>query len=260
MLIYHHIHLGFDNKTGYSLGTEGLLKRMDVQGVDKAVVFSCPNVPPLDKNPYERENERVLTESFGEPKLIPFMFVHPYLDTPEYVNATKDHFKGFKIYSSARGIEYSYSKIQNTEVFDVIRSTGKPLLVHTSLREGGRARDLVEVIRRYSGPVILAHLARLSSLDLDLVSGLKNSYLDLAPLNVLLNNPQFLANTSELPEAIRDLSPEKIVNYLKGRFTGRLIWGTDSPWCDHLSPDGYRGEVNLFKRLGLGEVCINLVE
>jgi predicted TIM-barrel fold metal-dependent hydrolase len=260
MLIDSHVHLGKDYyKTGYSLSKEELLKKMDKFQIDKSIIFSCPNVFPFDKNPYEKENQFIINSAHTEPRLIPFMFVHPWKDTIEYIHSNQNFFKGFKIACNARNMEYCYDDLFNNPVMNLISSMGKPLIVHIGLKERQRAKNLVQLLKRYKSKVVLAHSARLFSYDLDLISKFPNVYLDLSPLNVLISCNNFLPPASELPRIIKDKKPAEIINYLSSLFEKRLIWGTDTPWCDNLCLEGYEKEVKLYRELNLENSCSNLL-
>jgi hypothetical protein len=259
MIIDHHVHLGVDsNKTKYTLSKESLLEKMDIMGVDKSIVFPCPNIPPRDKNPYLPYNQEIKDQTQNQSRLIPFMFVHPYLDDSKYISSMKESFKGFKLYNSAKDMEYEYNNIHNTETIKSISSESKPLIVHTSLFKGGRARDLIPFIQSYSGPVAVAHIARMSHSDLELISKIENVYIDLSPFNTMLKNPHFLS-LNEIHPSIRDLNPIEIIDYLTQMFGNRIVWGTDSPWCDNLNFNGYKEEVDIFKELVLSNICSSLV-
>lgn len=62
------------------------------------------------------------------------------------------------------------------------------------------------------------------------------------------------------PSELKNLNQEKVVEYLHKKFPKRLLWGTDSPWCDNLSKEGYKGEVDLMKRLDLENICVNIFD
>ncbi len=251
MIVDHHVHLGRDNKTGYSLNGKALFSKMDKYGIDRSVVFSCPNVVPLDCNPYIDGNSFVLDAASNNSRLIPFMFVHPHKDSLEYLESAASLFEGFKIYSSAEGMAYDYSSLESSEIFDFMSSSRKPLLAHTSLSGEGSAKSLVNLASYYNGPFLVAHAARLNLGDLELLSRHQNVHIDISPFSTMLENPNFLDKSYLKEECFSKLDPFAIVGYLYKLFEGRLIWGTDSPWCDELSEKGYGKEVELFRKLNI---------
>lgn len=256
-IIDHHVHLGKDyNKTNYSLSADELISQMDSCGVDKSVIFSCPNIKPSSKNPYEKENNFILSKS--SVRLIPFMFIHPYFDDVKYIKSLHKDFLGFKIYCSAKDVAYNYRNIQNTDVFNFVKSTGKPLIAHIGVNEGERAKDLVNAINSYEGEFIVAHAARFFDEDLKEISKIKNVYLDLSPLNIMLSYPRYLPLKTEFSIKLSIFSPENVLKYLYDLFENRLIWGTDSPWCNFIRSNGYAEEVSLYKKLNLETICHNI--
>ena len=261
MIIDHHVHLGQDFYTGFSLNRENLLKKMDSSEIDKSIVFPCPNTQEWCNNPYAFDNLSIIDEANKSPdRLIPFMFVHPVLDKLSGVRDLFSKVSGFKLHSSPHVLHYNYNNVSSSEIISAMSSTGKPIIIHTGLREGSRARDALDIAKNHNGPVIFAHFARLSLPDLELLSGLKNTYLDLSPLGFLLNNPTYLARYMDRPSELKNLNQEKVVEYLHKKFPKRLLWGTDSPWCDNLSKEGYKGEVDLMKRLDLENICVNIFD
>ena len=258
IIIDHHVHLGKDcNKTGYSLSKEQLISDMDYNCIDKSVVFACPNILPSKENPYRKENELILSAAQKNNRLIPFMFIHPFLDKVEYIQSNQHYFAGFKIYCSAKEMEYQYQDMPNTEIFRYLNGIDKPLIAHIGMHEGERAKNIINTIELYKGPVIITHAARFFDQDLKNISILKNVYLDVSPLNVMLTNKKYLPNISEINSKIADFSEINTLNYLKGLFEERIIWGTDNPWCNFICEDGYSKEVELYRRLNLEQICHN---
>ncbi len=250
MIIDHHVHLGFDLKTGFSLTAKDLLKKMDEYGIDRSIVFACPNLSLRKRNPYLQANAKILKVSKNSSRLIPFMFVHPFLDDVEKIKKLHGPFAGFKIYSSAQGMEYSYGDLTSSEQMKTILKTEKPILFHIGKYAGERPSDLIEIASQTSFPIILAHCGRLFGKDLKEISKLKNVYLDVTPLQTSLEHSFFLKDQKEIPKKIRDMDMEKILIYIEGLFgKERILWGTDTPWCDVLGSKGYGGEVEALKKL-----------
>lgn len=251
MRINHHVHLGHDyNRTGFKFSSKELDYEMKISEVDKAVIMCCPNVYPKS-NPYYDDNQIILNESLKNNKFVPFMFVHPYLDSVEAVEKNHEKFSGFKIYSHAKGMKYVYDNLIESEVFRFILRTNKPVLVHTGVQEGEHAGSFFEIIETYSDTkFIFAHANRLYDKELSNISKLNNVYLDICPLETLLSNPSlFLADKMQLNESVLNFNVEEVINYLAKLFGNRLVWGSDSPWCNNFSNKSYFGEVNILKIL-----------
>ena len=251
MLIDHHVHLGVDlNKTNFSLTLEELLKKMLALGIDKSVVFSCPNITPRLVNPYAIENEQIYLAFLQEPdKVIPFMFVHPFRDSLDYLNENQARFKGFKVYSHARGMEYSYADLLSSPQLKFLASTGKPMLFHTSKISGGRIGEAMSFIRGVTNPLAFAHSGRLFHKDLVAAARYSHVFIDIAPLATNLTKPDlFMAPEQERQQGLT-LNHSSVISYLNSLFSERVIWGSDTPWSDRIISQGYAAEVEVLKEL-----------
>jgi predicted TIM-barrel fold metal-dependent hydrolase len=243
-----HVHIGYDEKTQFSLNQKDLSKKIDQFELDGAVIFSCPNVKIKNEDPFKDANNLVLEASKKDNRLIPFMFVHPFLDSPLYVQNFQDHFKGFKLYPKTVGMEYSYRPLRG-EIIDLLGETGKPLLFHTDFREGHRILDLIHLIKRISNPCLLAHCGDLINEDLREASELPNVIIDVSPMATMIERG-FYIDTEKRNKKLEILRTDSILDYLFELFGNeRIIWGSDSPWCDHLSGRGYESEIEILRKM-----------
>ena len=260
-MIDHHIHLGKDTLTGFYLETKTLSKRLDKFNLSGAIVFSCPNVRYNKKNPYKEGNKKIINASLNDQRFIPFLFVHPYLDRLDYLEREADSFKGFKLYPRASDMEYSYNDISNRRIIDLIIESTKPVIFHTGFRDGSRIKDLIWILERKKSPVVLVHSGDLIEEDLIKASKYEQSYIDVAPLATMLER-DFFVNPQRRPFKLRELASKKVLNYLKNIFgSERIVWGSDSPWCDYLIKEGYEKEVRISKlmeELGLNKSFLEL--
>jgi hypothetical protein len=252
MRIDHHTHIGKDTERWkFEMTVDELRSKLDQFFIDKAVVFACPNLIRKE-NPYMKDNEMVLEAAEKDERIIPFMFIHPYLDTLDYIENAHADFKGFKIYCNAHDLGYSYAEIYTEEKIQKVMGYQKPVLFHIAKNEGERAKDLIKIINDYSDtPIILAHCARLFDDDLKALSKYKNVFIDISPLSSLLENRKmFLAGEEYWPKEI-DYNAEKdkmigqVLDYFKVMYNGRILWGSDAPWCDHMLPEKYAGEIKV---------------
>jgi len=251
MIIDHHVHLGLDtNKSGFSLTAEELMRKMNLYGIDKSIVFACPNITPKDKNPYQEENKKILAASRKYKQLIPFMFVNPFLDTIDYLEKTQVMFSGFKVYATANQMGYSYSKALDKKQMQMLIEIGKPMLFHTGKVEGSRVDDLLCIIKASKGLILLAHSGRLFKQGLERVAKYDHVYIDISPIvtNIELEKI-LLAPPEERDLKLSKINPQKVIDYLERLFNGRVIWGSDTPWCDNLIKEGYKREIEVRKYL-----------
>jgi len=257
-IIDHHVHLNSDPKIGFCLDWRTVSHRLDHYELDGAIIFSTPNVSYSNKNPYLGVNRMILQASKDDKRLIPFSFIHPFYD--ETANFEKEHeqFKGFKLHQRARHLEYSYGQLHKSKVAEFIISTNKPVFFHTGYREGARIKDLSYVAENRKSHLVFSHSGDLIDSDLRLVKKYENVYIDVSPLVTMIERNFFV----ELPRRsteLRILNISNILNYLAKLFgKKRIIWGSDSPWCDNLIEEGYRKEVDVGKYMLEEGFCTNI--
>ncbi len=248
-MIDHHVHIGYDKKTAFSLFQKDLSERLNKYKLDGAIVFSCPNVQPKERNPYQEGNALVLATSRKDKRLIPFMFVHPFLDRTNYISDNQNSFRGFKLYPKSLDMEYDYRKLNGTTTEFLIH-TQKPIIFHIDAREGHKISDLVSFIKKKdSGKIVLAHSGDLIEEDLIFASEYPFIFMDTSPLATMLHN-KFFADTYMRPKQLKTLTVYSILNYLIEKFgKQRLLWGSDAPWCDNLIKGGYEKEVAISRKM-----------
>ncbi len=184
-MIDHHVHLGIDPKTGFSLDAKTLSNKLDLFGIEKTIIFACPN-QKTQVNPYKSSNEEVLKASYQDCRFIPFMFIHPLLDRLDYLEKNLKNFLGFKIYSEATEMQYSYLSLSDKKTTDLIAESSKPVIFHTGFKEGSRIKDLIWILERKSSPVVFVHSGRLIDEDLKKASQYENVFMDVSPLVTML--------------------------------------------------------------------------
>jgi len=244
-MIDHHIHLGKDALTGFSLSEEMVTKRLDKFHLGGAVVFSCPNISYTNENPYSKNNKKVYKSSIDEKKFIPFMFVHPLLDRFGYIEREQEKFKGFKFYPRAVSMEYHYKDISNRRIIDLVSESSKPAVFHTGFREGSRIKDLVWMMKRKKSPLVFVHSGDLIERDLKIASKYENVFIDISPLATMISK-NFFINSNRRHPNLKILTPKNILSHLKNLFgIERIVWGSDSPWCDNLINEGYNEEIKI---------------
>ncbi|MFA5174577.1 MAG: amidohydrolase family protein [Candidatus Pacearchaeota archaeon] len=248
-MIDHHVHLGKDTKTKFYLDPKTISNRLDLFNLKGAIIFACPHQNNSKFNPYEKANNQVYSASLINKRLIPFMFVHPILDKLEYVTKEETKFKGFKLYPRSINQEYSYDYISDRRIIDLISESKKPAIFHTGFREGSRIKDLIWILERKDSPVIFVHSGDLIDEDLQRASRYPNVYIDVAPLNTMLER-EFFVDKNKRNKAVSKLNVDNILNYLSNLFgKQRVLWGSDSPWCDNLIEEGYKKEIEILEKM-----------
>jgi len=247
-MIDHHVHLGTDCRTSFSLDIKTLSKRLDSFGIEKAIVFACPN-QKREINPYKEFNGNILEASRQDNRVLPFMFIHPLLDELSYIEKNQEKFSGFKLYPRAVDMEYHYGFISSSRILDLIVESSKPIIVHTGFRIGNRIKDLSWLLERKKSPVVFVHSGDLMDEDLRDSSRYENSFVDVSPLITMIEK-DFFVGAERRDKKLKELSPDKILNYLKSLYgKERIIGGTDSPWSDNLIENGYEREINVLRRM-----------
>lgn len=247
-MIDHHVHLGYDEKTHFSLIPEELSKRLDRFGLEGAIIFSCPNVSLKNKNPFEEGNRLVFEASRRDKRLIPFMFIHPILDEFSYIQSSQRSFMGFKLYPKTTGMEYDYRDL-NKDVKGVLDEIRKPLLFHTGSKEGHRIMDLIHFIRDTSNRCILVHCGDLIDEDLRAAAELPNTIIDISPMATMIERG-FYTGSKNRDKKLKILTADYIIDYLIWLFgPERIVWGSDAPWCDYLIKGGYKREVEILRKM-----------
>ncbi|MEM4605457.1 MAG: amidohydrolase family protein [Candidatus Pacearchaeota archaeon] len=242
-IVDHHVHLGTDLRTGLSLSLEELLCRMEKYTISRAVVFPMPNVFP-SLNPYKKENLKIYEYSLFDNRIIPFMFVHPFLDNEEYFTSNERFFKGFKLYCSAKDLEYKYNLLRFSSIFNNLLTSSKPKISHIGLDEGERPKDLLDFCSSSNANIIITHCGRFFLDDLKEISVFENVYLDISPFLTMIKNQDFVPKFKKF--FLSKEHPIKITDYFLNLFNERVLFGTDSPWCDLLLEGGFNKEINFY--------------
>ena len=187
--------------------------------------------------------------SRGEEHFVPFMFVHPFLDSPRYLEGNSPDFTGFKLYPRAQGMEYNYEDLALLRNTDFLLSTQKTLIFHTGFRPGTRIKNLLWLRERAKGNVVLVHTGDLIEEDLERVKDIPNMYIDMSPLMTMICRNFFVASPQR-PKSLERVSVGNILDYLREMFVPeKILWGSDSPWCDNLTKEGYSGEIDVLNEM-----------
>ena len=247
MKIDHHVHLGIDWKFNYSMSGNEIIILMNRFGIDQSIVFPCPFQDFSYENPYSIANGYVLHSAMTfSNKLIPFMFVHPFMDTKEEVEGLANKFQGYKFYNQAG--EYDYRDLSSSNIADYIFNQKKPVVFHIGATKKGKPSTLIDTVDSFpETPFYLAHSGRLFKQDLENLSSRPNVYIDVSPLATMCNKGYFARKELRSPEV--DINnPKSVLNYLYGLFgKDRVVWGSDAPWSIKLLDNGYSKEIEILE-------------
>lgn len=131
------------------------------------------------------------------------------------------------------------------DTLEFLMESTKPIVFHTGYRDISRIKNLEFFIKNSSKPIALAHAGDLINSDLELISKYENVFIDVSPMQTMLDQNYFI-NSSRRSRELKDLDSQKVLNYLDNLFgKERIVWGSDSPWSDNLIEDGYAKEVSI---------------
>ncbi len=210
MIIDFHVHLDI-----YNNYADDLLRRMDVLGLDKIVIFDVDN------------NAVLKTVKQHSDRFIGFVFLHPLYDNAieELKYFLDEGFRGVKMSPSGDYPEHYYPNDPNAyPVYEAIASYGVPLLYHSGVifwdpSNPARAKT------KYCLPIFFDDVARdIPNLKLVLAHGGRplidqTLALSVCP-NVYIDLTWSIAPISAWPQATRRLLEEFGPN--------RLIYGSDT--------------------------------
>lgn len=249
-IIDYHVHLGEDKKYGYVLKPSKLLKLMNKHKIDRSVVFACPNKDFDRENPYSLSNRYILYSSQkSNGRFIPYMFVHPFLDTKKEVESFSNSFYGFKIYCQAG--DYDYNTLNESSIADYVFGQKKPVVVHTSRTSKSRPLSLLDVVESFpETPFHFAHCGRLFEYDLETLATRNNVYIDISPLATMCSKPKFFVSEEKRKPQIDIQDPKSVLKYLNNVFgKEKVLWGSDAPWSNNMLHNGYKREIEILQMM-----------
>jgi predicted TIM-barrel fold metal-dependent hydrolase len=218
IIIDAHNHIGTRAGTVHTGGE--LVSKMDVTGVDRAVIF------PFVEGNFDNEAVREAAKQFPN-RLIPFCAVNPWQsDAADEIRrcVTASGFRGLKLHPTINGFHLSDATLVDP-LFRVAEELAIPVIVHgASDVFNGPAEFAVMAARFPQVPLLMAHMGFFWGVDLaiDFARQFNNLYLETSRVPVF-----------EIRRAIQALGAEKV------------IWGTDSPFVD------YEWEIQKMKRAAI---------
>jgi predicted TIM-barrel fold metal-dependent hydrolase len=201
-----HNHLGV--RHGASQTAAELVAKLDVAGVDRAVVF------PFVEGDFDND---VISDAVRDhpDRLIPFCAVNPWhVDRAvrEVTARAADGFLGVKLHPTLHGYHLSDEALVGP-VLDAVRDAGMVVICHGASDLYNAPPEFATVARRYPEiSFLMAHSGTFWSHEqaVELAKETPNLYLETSRVPV-----------HEITYSVTELGPEKV------------IWGTDSPFVDY---------------------------
>ena len=217
-----------------------LLKSMEIAGIDMSVVL--PVVTKPSQHITINETAKYINEKYF-PKLMSFGGIHP--DNENYREILKglirDGIKGIKLHPLYQGV--AIDDIRNLRIIENACELGMIVVIHAG-RDLSFPGDLVspERISRmldeiHPDKMVLAHMGSYAQWDevYDILCG-RGAYLDtsfaLNPVRPMTDSEEGLKRLKENPILVPSLTQEKFIKMVKKNGVDRILFASDSPWCD----------------------------
>ncbi|MBR5180363.1 MAG: amidohydrolase family protein [Lachnospiraceae bacterium] len=217
-----------------------LLKSMEIAGIDMSVVL--PVVTKPSQHITINETAKYINEKYF-PRLLSFGGIHP--DNENYREILKglirDGIKGIKLHPLYQGV--AIDDIRNLRIIENACELGMIVVIHAG-RDLSFPGDLVspERISRmldeiHPDKMVLAHMGSYAQWDevYDILCG-RGAYLDtsfaLNPVRPMTDSEEGLKRLKENPILVPSLTQEKFIKMVKKNGVDRILFASDSPWCD----------------------------
>ena len=217
-----------------------LLKSMEIAGIDMSVVL--PVVTKPSQHITINETAKYINEKYF-PRLLSFGGIHP--DNENYREILKglirDGIKGIKLHPLYQGV--AIDDIRNLRIIENACKLGMIVVIHAG-RDLSFPGDLVspERISRmldeiHPDKMVLAHMGSYAQWDevYDILCG-RGAYLDtsfaLNPVRPMTDSEEGLKRLKENPILVPSLTQEKFIKMVKKNGVDRILFASDSPWCD----------------------------
>jgi predicted TIM-barrel fold metal-dependent hydrolase len=261
-MLDHHVHLSLRKDRFYN-PIEKYLKNIEGTPVNSAIVFGDPRFI----EDYNKLNEYVLKVSKNY-NVRPFFILGPHnkeklIEDIGKFDGVKVHIKFINATFNSDSKRFDFPSIPKYDInylFDkkllnVLVENQKPILFHTD--EKKYFCDVNDIVKLKEIEkdliIILAHCGRLCPSIIKNIKKYDPIYIDISPLNT------FVKLVNEGKEFVyknpnTKIDVNGIIKYLiKNVGYKRIIWGTDSPWCDVLG-DGILSEIDIRKKYNFNEL------
>ena len=184
----------------------------------------------------------VLLNSINDENVFPFVTLSVSGNTMSktikyYEEFYKYRFFGFKIYTGLSSIKLDSIEQINSDL---------PVIIHTGFQPNQNPKYMFEFLRKYNGPIVLAHFARFEPNTIKLINSMDNIYIDTSPAFYLYN--RYILNKHEggLLDRTGLDSPESFYYRILDMVgADKVIFGTDYPFSDR------KTEIGVLKNLKL---------
>ena len=217
-----------------------LLKSMEIAGIDMSVVL--PVVTKPSQHITINETAKYINEKYF-PKLLSFGGIHPDNENYRVIlkGLIRDGIKGIKLHPLYQGV--AIDDIRNLRIIENACELGMIVVIHAG-RDLSFPGDLVspERISRmldeiHPDKMVLAHMGSYAQWDevYDILCG-RGAYIDtsfaLNPVRPMTDSEEGLKRLKENPILVPSLTQEKFIKMVKKNGVDRILFASDSPWCD----------------------------
>ncbi len=184
----------------------------------------CGKKIVFEKDPYFECNITLLRTHLPNEIVFPLVTISPGLndEISKYEKMFPNEIIGYKLHPN----------FSNFFLTDCCVDASKILIIHCGVGKYDNAELIIDFAERYSGPVIIAHLGRLSEVAFNRARKLKNIFFDCSSIGLIwrsyLNNSYNLCDSSYLGSFD---SPENLLSAVID-YVGddKVIFGSDEPF------------------------------
>lgn len=268
VIIDSHTHVGISPKFYYNYGypyalsLEDLIIRMEMFGIDYAVVFPFVDSAFYETDtgsaqietttrycqfPYQIENNNLLNEIhkiFPEHnrKFLPFLMFDPTRETEKQAAHLEALSKRHPVFGLKTVTTYIQAFITDLEtkgkpILNFAKKNHLPIVFHSAVHPDdpwASVYDIVDIAERNPEiRICIAHSARFVNPVLDKASQLDNCYVDLSAHIIhcqlaLQNSPAVASEDIRFPADYND--PLSVMTQLAEAYPDTIIWGSDTPF------------------------------
>jgi predicted TIM-barrel fold metal-dependent hydrolase len=264
--IHTHVGIspGFYYQYGYpyALSLEDLIIRMEVVGIDYAVVFPFGDSAFYENDsqssqvktttryclfPYEIENRNLLNEIheiFPEhsQKFLPFLMFDPSRETEKQAACLEELSENHPVFGLKTATTYIQAFVNDLEtkgkpILDFVQKKQIPILFHSAVHPAdpwASVYDIVNFAERHPDiRVCIAHSARFVKPVLEKANRLDNCFVDLSAFiihcNLALQNSSAVA-TKDIRFPADYSEPLAAMTRLSETYPDTVLWGSDTPF------------------------------
>ena len=186
----------------------------------------CKKVSYVGTDPYREGNIKLIEMCNSYSHLYPFIYLSLSDNTMqhevEYFESNfESRFWGIKVHPQFCGRKMS----------DIYFDSHYPMVIHCGVSEYDNPMDVIQFAKRYSGNVVLAHLARCEETVLKEISKTKNLFIDTSPTYlpfqiVRREADRYFQNVISNVDSVTQLF-KNLINVVG---VEKIIFGTDAPW------------------------------